>query len=362
MKRSIHTTQSSVEGNFPTKQRAWQQFARGKPKNVLKLVKDAPVPRPAADEVLVKVHSAALNPVGPKLMSSVPWPIARYPIVPENDFSGVIVDPNGHKEWKVGQEVVGSYVEIFDKLRKGQGVLAEYANISTKFIIPKPPNVPFPEAAGLPIVGMTAYEGLITRGKLTAGQRVFINGGSSAVGAMAIQIAKQQGAIVVTSCSAGKSDFVKGLGADVVLDYQASPLPTQLAKLEPFDLIMDCIGTISLYLSCAKYLKRKCPYVAVGIDVHGLSTLQTMKAFLAVFAGASLPAFLGGVPRKFGVFGMSYDEKAFRTLADMVDKGIIHVPIDSVYSWEKEDVMKAYDRQMSARARGKIIIDMQREL
>ncbi|KAJ9097584.1 hypothetical protein QFC21_004618 [Naganishia friedmannii] len=349
---------SCESGNMATQ----EQFARGKPKDVLKLVKDAPVPRPAVDEVLVKVHSAALNPLGPKLMSSVPFPIARYPIVPENDFAGVVVDPNGHREWKVGQEVIGSYVQIFDKLRKGQGVLAEYANISTKFIIPKPPNVPFSQAAGLPIVGMTAYEGMFTRGKLTAGQRVFINGGSSSVGAMAIQIAKQQGATVVTSCSAGKIDFVKDLGADVVLDYQVSPLPFQLAKQEPFDLIMDCIGTIPVYRNCAKYLKPNRPYIAVGIDLHGLSTLQTMKAFLSIAASVALPAFLGGVPRTFGVFTMKYDEKALKEMADMLDKGILRVPIDSEYGWEKDDVMKAYDRQMSARAKGKIIIDMQREL
>jgi NADPH:quinone reductase-like Zn-dependent oxidoreductase len=112
---------------------------------------------------------------------------------------------------------------------------------------------------------------------------------------------------------------------------------------------MDCIGTIPVYRNCAKYLKPNRPYIAVGIDLHGLSTLQTMKTFLTVAASVTLPTFLGGVPRKFGVFTMKYDGEALKKMADAIDQGILHVPIDSEYGWEKEDVMKAYDLQMSAR-------------
>lgn len=100
---------------------AWQQIKRGKPKDVLRLVQDAPVSQPKPDEVMVQgtlaalqaefcrsdfprlVHSAALNPVGYKMMGSVPSPIARFPGIPESDFAGVIVDTNGHNEWSVGQ-------------------------------------------------------------------------------------------------------------------------------------------------------------------------------------------------------------------------------------------------------------------
>ena len=80
----------------------------------------------------------------------------------------------------------------------------------------KPAEVPFSEAAGLPIVTLTAYEGIVKRGKVKSGDRVFINGGSSAVGLMAIQLAKQRGATVVTSCSGAKREFVQALGADLV--------------------------------------------------------------------------------------------------------------------------------------------------
>lgn len=112
---------------------------------------------------------------------------------------------------------------------------------------------------------------------------------------------------------------------------------------------MDCIGTIPVYRNCAKYLKPNCPYITIGIDLHGLSSLQTLKAFLTVAISAMLPAFLGGVPRKFGMFSMKYDAKALKEMADMIEQGTLHVPVDSVYGWEKDGVMKAYDLLMSAR-------------
>lgn len=109
---------------YPSPFIAWQQIKRGKPKDVLRLVQNAPVSRPKPDEVMVKgtlllfkpisspltpiaclVHSAALNPVGYRMMGTVPSPIARFPGIPESDFAGVIVDMNGHNEWAVGQGV-----------------------------------------------------------------------------------------------------------------------------------------------------------------------------------------------------------------------------------------------------------------
>lgn len=139
---------------------------------------------------------------------------------------------------------------------------------------------------------------------------------------------------------------------------------------------MDCIGTVSLYVGSPRFLKPKCRYIAIGIDMHGLSTWQTVKNVLRL-AQAVFPPYLGGVPRTFEIFSMVWDDKALRELAGMVDRKEISVPIDGEYGWEKEDVMKAYERQMSARvsnassscgsvqliirvqAKGKIIVQME---
>jgi NADPH:quinone reductase-like Zn-dependent oxidoreductase len=128
---------------------------------------------------------------------------------------------------------------------------------------------------------------------------------------------------------------------------------TQLAKLEPFPLVLDCIGIIPLYHGSGKFLKPKRPYLTIGVDLHGLSTFQTMQAFLRLVTSATLPAFMGGAARKIQVYSMKWDEKALKELVGMLETGVIHVPIDGEYGWEKDDVMKAYERQMSARVSSK---------
>lgn len=134
-----------------------------------------------------------------------------------------------------------------------------------------------------------------------------------------------------------------------VVDYTSSPLVSQLAKMEPFDVVLDCIGVLSLYQGSAKFLRPERPYLAIGLDLHGLSTMQSVGAFLRLFTLGSLPGFLGGAGRKIKVYSMAWDQKALKELTEMVGAGEIRVPIDGEYGWEKEDVMKAYDRQMSAR-------------
>ena len=133
------------------------------------------------------------------------------------------------------------------------------------------------------------------------------------------------------------------------MDYTASPLVSQLAKMEPFDLVLDCIGVLSLYRGSAKFLKPKRLYLNIGLDLHGLSTAQSIGAFLQLFRLAYLPGFMGGAGRKIQIYSTMWDQKALVELAEMVAAGQIHVPIDGEYGWEKEDVMKAYKRQMSAR-------------
>lgn len=128
-------------------------------------------------------------------------------------------------------EVIG-LVEVPTRINKGKGAMAQYIAVEVSVsrlaygtassivpqaarLVPKP-SVPWDQSAGLPTVGMTAHQGLFEHGKLKAGDRVMINGGSSSVGAIAIQLAKDCGATVVTSCSGPKKDMVKGFGADEV--------------------------------------------------------------------------------------------------------------------------------------------------
>lgn len=147
-------------------------------------------------------------------MKFIPNFIAPGPYIAELDMSGTVVDPNGCSEFHQGDSVFGiNPPELTIKTK--QGALAEYVAIRSNLIIHRPPNVSPVEAAGLACVGLTALQGIDSLG-LESGQTVFVYGGSSAVGAFAIQIAKARGYRVVTSASGKNETFVRSLGADEV--------------------------------------------------------------------------------------------------------------------------------------------------
>ncbi|GHJ88726.1 hypothetical protein NliqN6_5128 [Naganishia liquefaciens] len=343
-----------------TAQRVWFQTTRGSPSDVLTVKEDAPIPKPGPTEVLVKVHSVSLNPVGYKLMEMLPWPMVKLPMIPEGDFAGWIADPNGHEDkWNINDEVIG-LIEVPTRINQGKGAMAQYIVVEASRLVRKPASVPFDQASGLPTVGMTAHQGLFEHGNLQAHQRVMINGGSSSVGAVAIQLAKDHGATVVTSCSGPKMEMVKGFGADEVLDYTASPLGEQLAKLPPVDLVFDAIGTQSLYDACPSFLKPEGLYVSISLDVHGVGMLGTVKLALHTMSNFLRPTILGGTERPFKMIMMHWSEANLQDLAKSMDLGNLRVPIDSTYTSDRQGVMAAYEKLMSNKAKGKIIVDMQR--
>lgn len=147
-------------------------------------------------------------------MRLIPNIIPGYPYAAENDLSGIIVDA-GDSEFKAGDRVFG-IVDIWYQRKSQQGSLAQYTRMSAEHLAHLPPNTSFVGGAGLGIAGATAIRLLIVVGKLEPDQYIFINGGSSSVGAFAIQIAKAKGCRVVASASGKNETFVKGLGADEV--------------------------------------------------------------------------------------------------------------------------------------------------
>jgi len=204
-------------------------------------------------------------------------------------------------------------------MNKGQGALTEYAVISVSTglvleqhrlladdegtclsrqaenIIEKPDSLPFDQAAGISTVGLTAFDCLSVRPhQVQPGSSVFINGGSSSVGQMAVQIARNMGATdIAASCSKENHSLVRELGATDLYDYKASPLTEQLKSSrsgKPFDLIVDAVGSPELFTSSTSYLKPDGLFVTISADG---STAGPMG--MAMFR----PTFLGGTPRAF---------------------------------------------------------------
>lgn len=202
----------------PDTQKAWVSMRKGTPSASLELKTDWPVQKNLKEgEVLVKIHAAALNPAGYKLMEMAPNWLTKRPYVAEHDLSGVVVDANGSEEFKVGDEVYG-WIPSTEQFKSHQGALSQYAAIPAGTLVRRPSNLSEIEAAGVTLAAMTALHTL-NEAQLREGQTLFVNGGSTAVGSFAIQLAKVRGARVVATASGKNESLVRGLGADEFIDY-----------------------------------------------------------------------------------------------------------------------------------------------
>jgi len=157
---------------------------------------------------------------GFKLMRMAPNSFFKR--IAEYDFAGEVVDVNGNPRFKIGDQVFGS-IPVGGSFKNGQGALAQYAYVPAKTTAHRPEGVSINEASGIAIVAMTAYAAVYQFGKLEAGQRIFINGGTTSVGIYAIQIAKALGCKVYASASGKNEQFLKDLGVDEVRICQQNP-------------------------------------------------------------------------------------------------------------------------------------------
>ena len=202
---------------------------------VLKL-EETPRPKPAADEVLIKVYATSVNPVDWKIRKGARkerFP-SDLPLTLGWDVSGVIEETgNAVKDFKKGDEVYGRP----DPTRNG--TYAEYVVVKADQISPKPKSIGHEAAAAVPLAGLTAWQGLFDHGKLQAGQKVLIHGASGGVGSFAVQFAKWKGAYVIGTTSEKNIDLVKKIGADEVIDYKKEKFEE---KLKDIDLVFDTIG------------------------------------------------------------------------------------------------------------------------
>ena len=195
---------------------------------------DYPKPAPGPGEVLVQVHACGVNPLDWKVCdgSVAAFLPVTPPFVIGADVAGIVaaVGP-GVTRFAVGDEVFGQVGLL--------GGYAEYAVTAQNRLSRKPANLSFAEAACIPISGSTAWDLLFKDGNLQTGERVFVQAGAGGVGHYVVQIAKDAGAYVIATCSAGSADFVRSLGADEVVDYRAAPFEEQVRGI---DLAVDTVG------------------------------------------------------------------------------------------------------------------------
>ncbi len=201
------------------------------------------------DAVLVTVHAASINPIDDILRSGemkAMMPLT-FPHVMGYDVSGEVV--------AVGKDVTGLRIGDAVFARPNQddaGAIAEVARVKASELARKPATLTHAQAASVPLAGLTAWQALVTRGQLKAGDNVLIHAGSGGVGTFAIQIARHIGAHIATTCSAEHADLVRRLGADEVIDYKTERFEDQLSG---YDLVFDMVGGDTLARSF-KVLKK----------------------------------------------------------------------------------------------------------
>src|SRR5579859_3366786 len=193
---------------------------------------ELPEPNVKENEILVQIHSAGVNLLDSLIRNGdfklfLPY---KPPFINGHDVAGVVTKVGSKvSKFKIGDEV---YSRVGDHRI---GTFAEYISVNEVDLALKPKNLTMEEAGSIPLVGLTAWQALVEIGNVKKGQKIFIQAGSGGVGTFAIQLAKHLGAYVATTTSAVNIDWVKKLGADLVIDYKVEDFET---KLRDYDLVI----------------------------------------------------------------------------------------------------------------------------
>ncbi|MFC3894708.1 NADP-dependent oxidoreductase [Lentzea rhizosphaerae] len=190
-------------------------------------------PVPGAGQVLVKVGAAGVNPVDTHIRAGAFPALGEPPFTLGWDVAGTVEQAGEGVQFAAGDEVYGLL-----PFPGAGGGYAEYVVANAADLVLRPAHLTVEEAGAVPLVALTAWQALVGRGGLSAGQRVLIHAAAGGVGHVAVQIAKARGAYVVGTASAAKHDFLRSLGADELVDYRHE----DFTEIDPVDVVFDTIG------------------------------------------------------------------------------------------------------------------------
>src|SRR5580700_4130340 len=194
---------------------------------------DVPRPVPGDSEILVRVYAAGVNPIDWKIREGMFREGTHLPLIPGNDIAGVIEE--------LGSKVTGFGVRdsVYGLASSRGGGYAEYAVVNPQETARKPQSLDYAHAAAVPVAAITAWQALFDIGGLTSGQTVLIHGAAGGVGGFAVQFARSKGAHVIGTAGSDNLEYVKGLGADEVVNYQTARFE---AVVQGVDVVLDLIG------------------------------------------------------------------------------------------------------------------------
>jgi NADPH:quinone reductase-like Zn-dependent oxidoreductase len=300
--------------------------------DVVEVNKTASVPSISSGKILVNVKASGVNPSDWKIREGYFQQVAplQFPSTLGGDFSGIVKqigeDDDISSDFKQGDDVYG----CASVLKDGSGAFAELALVNKDSIAYKPKSLNYVVAAGLPLVGICAWQALVENIGLSKDQKILIHGGAGGIGSIAIQLANHLGAYVTTTVSTNDKQFVQELGADHIIDYKKENFED---VIHDYDAVLDTVGG-ETYIRSFKVLKKG------GIIVSTLeqpnSELMNQYGIRAIFQFAQV------------------NRERLTKLAQWVDQNNVKVNVDKTFPLD--EAAKALDYQKDVHPRGKVVL------
>lgn len=291
---------------------------------------DLPMPEVGDNDVLVRVHAAAVNPVDWKIRKGFLQKRIQFefPLILGWDVAGVVEETGKNvTRFKKGDQVF-SRPDI-----TRNGTYAEYVAVDEKLLAHKPGNLSFEEAASVPLAGLTAWGALVDIANLKPGEKVLIHAGAGGVGVYAVQLAKSLGAYVAATASGKNADFVRELGADFVINYQEQDFSK---VVQGFDVVFDTMGG---EIQTKSYDVLKEQGLLVTIVTPPEQELAKEKNVRAEY------------------FFLQPDGEKLAKLGQLIEQGTIRAVVGHLFPLQ--EAAKAHELSETQHARGKIVLQVQ---
>lgn len=314
---------------------------------------ERPDPGIGQTDVLIQIHAAGVNMLDVKIRNGEFKPILPYtlPLVLGNDVAGVVVAVGSDvKGFKPGDEVYARPEQ------ERMGSFAELICLHEESVALKPAHLTMVQAASVPLVALTAWQVLVETAKVKKGQRVLIHAGSGGVGTIAIQLAKHLGAFVATTTSTHNVEWVKALGADVVIDYKTQQFES---LLQGYDVVLNSLGSDELEKSL-NVLKPGGHLISIsGPPTPAFAEQQKLNRVLKqvmrlLSYGIRKKARKQGVAYSF-VF-MRASGAQLKEVTRLIEAGIIKPVLDRTFAFQQTADALAYVEQ--GRAKGKVVVQL----
>jgi NADPH:quinone reductase-like Zn-dependent oxidoreductase len=312
---------------------------------------DMPEPELREDDVLVQIHAAGVNLLDAKIRDGefkrfLPY---RFPLILGNEVAGVVVRVGSRvQRFKPGDEVYARPDD--DRI----GAFAECIAIQEDAVAKKPKNLTMEEAASIPLVGLTAWQVLVERAKLSTGQKVLIHAGSGGVGTVAIQLAKHLGAIVATTTSTANLEWVKRLGADLVIDYRKDDFEH---LLQDYDVVLNSLGAETLEKSL-RVLKPVGKLISISGPPDPDFAQDRGLSWIVRLAMRLLSSRIRNKAKRhhvsYSFLFMRASGEQLREIGSLIESGIIRPVMDRVFPFAETKEALAYVE--TGRAKGKVVV------